>query len=72
MFLLSWEYHLCLYERRGFQFYLTERGQQITEERQQMTPVEVRALIRNALQGRTRNRVLSENEGDWTEEENAS
>jgi len=51
-------YHLGLYEKKGLDFYLTEKGLRVSQERQDMTPEEVRDIIRNAMRERTHLKVL--------------
>ena len=58
--MLVWANELGLYEKRGLDFHLTQEGLRVAQERQNLTDVETRELIRNAMRQRTQLRVPSE------------
>ncbi len=60
MMSLVWANELGLYEKVGFDYYLTQEGLKVSQLRQNMTPVEVRELIRNSMKERTQLKVMSE------------
>ena len=61
---LTWAFQLQLYERRGFHFFLTEKGDRTTFLRQRMTPTDARALIRETM-SLAGLKVLQESEKEW-------
>jgi hypothetical protein len=64
---LVWANQLGLYEKKGRNFYLTQEGLRVSQERQNMTPEEVRDIIRKAIQERTHLKVLSDDQCEWTD-----
>lgn len=61
---------LDLYRKVGDDFVLTELGRKVTEERQQMTAVEARALIRETMRRETISlRMEEEDERTPTEQD---
>ena len=63
---LTWAFQLQLYERRGFHFFLTEKGDQTTFLRQRMAPMDARALIRETMR-LAGLKVLQESEKEWVD-----
>ena len=47
--MISHALELNLYRKEGDDFVLTDKGREVTLERQRMTPVEARALIRETM-----------------------
>jgi hypothetical protein len=64
---LVWANELGLYEKKGYDFYLTQEGLRVSQERQNMTPEEVRDIIRKGMQERTHLKVLSEDQCEWND-----
>ncbi|MFM7729220.1 MAG: hypothetical protein ACKO7B_21155 [Flavobacteriales bacterium] len=69
MMSLVWANQLGLYEKKGRNFYLTHEGLRVSQERQSMTPEEVRDTIRKAMQERTHLKVLTDELCEWTDRE---
>ncbi len=60
---------LGLYEKRGLDYFLTPEGLRVSQLRQTLSPLETRDLIRNAMRQRTHLRVLTEEQGEWNDQE---